>query len=139
MNNPLADLTTVPSDILSTARLSFEAFAFAIQPGFECGPHHRLIIRRVEDLLRGRIKKLIVVCPPRQALNQLKRAEAEMDISKRKLQEFVSANFQIVAGGLIYFSHHDREMLDETLKDLTEECDKASVKFQSALSKWAEL
>lgn len=54
-----------PDALLATARSSLECFGYAVLPGFEVAPHHALIIDKVERLLRGKVKKLAIICPPR--------------------------------------------------------------------------
>jgi predicted phage terminase large subunit-like protein len=54
-----------PDALLATAASSLECFGYAIMPGFECAPHHALIIEKIEMLLRGKIRKLAIICPPR--------------------------------------------------------------------------
>src|SRR6266403_3613661 len=54
-----------PDALLGTARTSLECFGYAVMPGFECAPHHKLIIDKIEQLLRGKIRKLAIICPPR--------------------------------------------------------------------------
>ena len=53
------------------ASQSLKAFCHLLIPGFECAPHHQLIIDRIEallrgpTLLRGQARKLIITTPPR--------------------------------------------------------------------------
>jgi len=54
-----------PDALLATAASSLECFGYAIMPGFECAPHHKLIVHKLEQLLRGKIRKLAIICPPR--------------------------------------------------------------------------
>lgn len=49
----------------SVASQSMKAFGLLMLPGFEVAPHHQLIIDRIEALLRGKIKKLAIITPPR--------------------------------------------------------------------------
>jgi predicted phage terminase large subunit-like protein len=47
------------------AASSLKAFCLLMIPGYEVAPHHELILNRVEALLKGKIKKLAIITPPR--------------------------------------------------------------------------
>ena len=49
----------------SLAAGSLKAFGLLLMPGFEVAPHHQLIIDKIELLLRGKIRKLAIITPPR--------------------------------------------------------------------------
>jgi predicted phage terminase large subunit-like protein len=72
-NNKYLDdvMAMTPDQLLLLARTSFECFALAIQPGFESAPHTRLMIERIEQVLRGRTRKLGLVAPPRHGKSNL--------------------------------------------------------------------
>src|SRR6266849_5255801 len=53
------------------AARSFKAFSLLFWPGFEVAPHHQLIIDKIELLLRGKIKKLAIILPPRHGKTTL--------------------------------------------------------------------
>ena len=47
------------------AKSSLKGFIQYTYPNFVCAPHHQLMLDRIEDLLSGKIKKLMIFCPPR--------------------------------------------------------------------------
>jgi predicted phage terminase large subunit-like protein len=60
-----------PEQILLTARTSLECFSYAVMPGFEAPQHVKLMIFKIEQLLRGRIRRLAIVAPPRHGKSNL--------------------------------------------------------------------
>jgi len=53
------------------AARSLKAFSLLFWPNFEVAPHHQLIIDEIELLLRGKIKKLAIILPPRHGKTTL--------------------------------------------------------------------
>jgi hypothetical protein len=56
---------------LSLTRRSLGRFAKAVMPAYEIDPCHQLMIEHVEDLLSGKIKKLVIITPPRHGKTTL--------------------------------------------------------------------
>jgi predicted phage terminase large subunit-like protein len=56
---------------LSLTRRSLGRFAPVVMPAFEVSPFHQLIIKHLEDLLSGKIKKLAIITPPRHGKTTL--------------------------------------------------------------------
>src|SRR5260370_24279981 len=53
------------------AARSLKAFCLLFWPSFEVALHHQLIIEKIELLLRGKIKKLAIILPPRHGKTTL--------------------------------------------------------------------
>lgn len=56
---------------LPLTRRSLGRFAQVVMPAFETSPCHRLIIKDLEDLVSGKIKKMAIITPPRHGKTTL--------------------------------------------------------------------
>jgi predicted phage terminase large subunit-like protein len=56
---------------LDFARASFGNFVLWASPGYSMQWYHRLLAQKLEDVARGRLKRLIVNCPPRHGKSEL--------------------------------------------------------------------
>lgn len=65
------DIILAEDEALDAARTSLLAFTVHTHPDYRTGWHHRLIAKKVESVLSGEIKNLIVCCPPRQGKSTL--------------------------------------------------------------------
>ena len=59
------------TNALSLASKSLAAYATAVYPTFECSEHIRVIVEALEDVERGKTKRLVVVLPPRHGKSLL--------------------------------------------------------------------
>lgn len=65
------DIILAEDEALDAARSSLLAFTVHTHPDYRTGWHHRLIAKKVEAVISGEIKNLIVCCPPRQGKSTL--------------------------------------------------------------------
>jgi predicted phage terminase large subunit-like protein len=59
------------TDVLELASESLAAYGSAVYPGFECADHIRILVRALEAVESGKIKRLVLVLPPRHGKSLL--------------------------------------------------------------------
>lgn len=57
--------------VLRLAAGSLAAYSSLVYPGFQCPPHLRLLIEKLEAVESGRIKRLVIAMPPRHGKSLL--------------------------------------------------------------------
>jgi predicted phage terminase large subunit-like protein len=63
--------TPDPNELLSLARTSLAAYAPLMFPTFQLARHHSKLIRKLEDVEAGRIRRLMIFMPPRHGKSLL--------------------------------------------------------------------
>jgi predicted phage terminase large subunit-like protein len=58
-------------DLLALARSDFACYCLALWPGFQLAAHHRVLIDHLEAVEQGRIRRLMIQCPPRHGKSTL--------------------------------------------------------------------
>lgn len=82
----------------------------------------------------------VVISLEEEARLEWKAAETELAAASGKLQEFVTENFRMAAGGLIYLTkENNRDLLDAQLQALTVDVDVARATFHAACAAWSQL
>ena len=57
-------------DVAEESRSSFLTFVKKVWPDFIAGSHHKIFARKLEDVSRGKIKRLIINMPPRHTKSE---------------------------------------------------------------------
>ena len=63
-------LRKMQMDIAEESRSSFLTFVKKVWPDFIAGSHHKIFARKLEDVSRGKIKRLIINMPPRHTKSE---------------------------------------------------------------------
>ena len=63
-------LRKMQMDVAEESRSSFLTFVKKVWPDFIAGSHHKIFARKLEDVSRGKIKRLIINMPPRHTKSE---------------------------------------------------------------------